>query len=134
MAIPHPSRLNRKQRRELTRRLRSADPGLDVIHPNAAGIDVGNSAHYVAVRPDRDRVRLRSHARPPTDSEFPQPPLGGHRRLNVFWRATPGSPPHWSGDHFPAKWNSRRARIDFPDVIFPEHTGVHLMAPTLWRR
>ena len=54
MAISHPSRLKRTQRRELTRRLRSADPGLDVIHPNAAGIDVGNSAHYVAVRPDRD--------------------------------------------------------------------------------
>src|ERR1700694_2723564 len=59
MAIPHPSRLNRKQRRELTRRLRSADPGLDVIHPNAAGIDVGNSAHYVAVRPDRDPQPVR---------------------------------------------------------------------------
>jgi hypothetical protein len=45
---------NQKQRKELARRLRSADPGLEVIHPNAAGIDVGNSAHYVAVRPDRD--------------------------------------------------------------------------------
>jgi transposase len=59
MAIPHASRLNRKQRRELTRRLRSDDPGLDVIHPNAAGIDVGNSAHYVAVRPDRDPDPVR---------------------------------------------------------------------------
>lgn len=59
MASPHPSRLNRKQRRELTRRLRAADPGLDVIHPNAAGIDVGNSAHYVAVRPDRDPDSVR---------------------------------------------------------------------------
>ena len=59
MAIPYPSRLTRKQRRELMRRLRSADPGLDVIHPNAAGIDVGNSAHYVAVRPDRDPDPVR---------------------------------------------------------------------------
>ncbi len=59
MAIPHSSRLNRKQRRELTRRLRSDDPGLDVLHPNAAGIDVGNSAHYVAVRPDRDPDPVR---------------------------------------------------------------------------
>jgi transposase len=59
MAIPHSSQLNRKQRRELTRRLRSDDPGLDVIHPNAAGIDVGNSAHYVAVRPDRDPESVR---------------------------------------------------------------------------
>ena len=49
-----PSQLNRKQRRALARRLRVEDPGLDVMHPHAAGIDVGNSAHYVAVRPDRD--------------------------------------------------------------------------------
>ena len=54
MAVAHPSRLNRKQRKEFARRLRSEDPGLDVVHPHAAGIDVGNSAHYVAVRPDRD--------------------------------------------------------------------------------
>jgi transposase len=59
MAIPHSSGLNRKQRRELTRWLRSDNPGLDVMHPNAAGIDVGNSAHYVAVRPDRDPDPVR---------------------------------------------------------------------------
>src|SRR5262245_48057835 len=29
------------------------------MHPNAAGIDVGNSAHYVAVRPDRDAEPVR---------------------------------------------------------------------------
>jgi hypothetical protein len=46
--------MNRKQRKELTRQLRSEDPGLDVVHPRAAGIDVGNGAHYVAVRPDQD--------------------------------------------------------------------------------
>ena len=34
--------LNRKQRRELGRRLVSDDPGLWIIHPNAGGIDVGN--------------------------------------------------------------------------------------------
>jgi hypothetical protein len=59
MAVPQPSRLNRKQRKELARRLQSADPGLDVVHPNAAGIDVGNSTHYVAVRPDRDPHPVR---------------------------------------------------------------------------
>ena len=48
------SLLNRKQKKELARRLKSDDRGLAVVHPNAAGIDVGNSAHYVAVRPDRD--------------------------------------------------------------------------------
>jgi hypothetical protein len=30
-----------------------------VIHPNAAGIDVGNSANYVAVRPDRNPDPVR---------------------------------------------------------------------------
>ena len=59
MAIPSPTGLNRKQRRELTRRMRSEDPGLDVVHPHAAGIDIGNSVHDVAVRPDRDPVPVR---------------------------------------------------------------------------
>ena len=54
MVAPRPAALNRKQRRELAQGLRVEDPGLDVMHPHAAGIDVGNSAHYVAVRPDRD--------------------------------------------------------------------------------
>jgi transposase len=51
--------LNRKQRKAVTRQLRSDDPGLEVMHPHAAGIDVGNSAHYVAVRPDRDSDSVR---------------------------------------------------------------------------
>jgi transposase len=59
MAATYPSRLNRKQRKALARRLQSADPGLEVMHPNAAGIDVGNSTHYVAVRPDRDPSPVR---------------------------------------------------------------------------
>jgi hypothetical protein len=49
MASVPTSGVNRKQRKELARRLRSDDPGLEVMHPHAAGIDVGNSAHYVAV-------------------------------------------------------------------------------------
>lgn len=32
---------------------------LDVVHPNAAGIDIGNEAHYVAVAPDRDPEPVR---------------------------------------------------------------------------
>jgi transposase len=41
-----------------------AEPGeqvlsLDVVHPNAAGIDIGNAAHYVAVPPDRDAEPVR---------------------------------------------------------------------------
>src|SRR6267143_3884948 len=50
---------NRKAKKELARRLQSANPGLEVVHPHAAGIDVGNSAHYAAVRPDRDSQPVR---------------------------------------------------------------------------
>ena len=50
---------NRKLKKELARRLQSENPGLEVVHPHAAGIDVGNSAHYVAVRPDRDPQPVR---------------------------------------------------------------------------
>ena len=51
--------LNRKQRKALARQLRSDDPGLEVMHPHAAGVDVGNSAHSVAARPDRDPESVR---------------------------------------------------------------------------
>jgi transposase len=46
--------MNRKQRRELGRKVSSGDPGLAIVNPHAAGIDVGNESHYVAVPPDRD--------------------------------------------------------------------------------
>jgi transposase len=52
-------RMNRKQRRELTRRIQSQDLSLEVIHPDAAGIDIGNEVHYVAVPPDRDSEPVR---------------------------------------------------------------------------
>jgi hypothetical protein len=42
---------NREERREVERRLNSADPGLEIINPHAASIDVGNESHYVAVPP-----------------------------------------------------------------------------------
>jgi transposase len=50
---------DRKEKKEWARRLQSEDPGLEVVHPQAAGIDVGNSVHYVAVRPDRDSEPVR---------------------------------------------------------------------------
>jgi hypothetical protein len=59
MVATSQTRLNRKQRKELARRLRAQDPGLEIVHPHAAGIDVGNSSHYVAVRPDRDPDSVR---------------------------------------------------------------------------
>ena len=42
-------KLNRKQRREVERRLNATDPGLEIVNRDAAGIDVGNESHYVAV-------------------------------------------------------------------------------------
>jgi len=50
---------NRKERKEWAQRLQSENPGLEVVHPHAAGIDVGNGMHYVAVRPDRDSQPVR---------------------------------------------------------------------------
>src|SRR6266700_244986 len=51
--------MNRKQRREMTRKMHAEDLSLEVVHPHAAGIDIGNEAHYVAVPPDRDRKSVR---------------------------------------------------------------------------
>ena len=44
----------RKQRKDLQRRLHAENPGLELVHPNAAGIDIGNESHFVAVPPGRD--------------------------------------------------------------------------------
>lgn len=52
-------RMNRKQRRELARRVAASDPGLSIVHPHAAGIDVGNSSHFAAVPADRDPLPVR---------------------------------------------------------------------------
>jgi hypothetical protein len=43
--------LNRRQRKELVRRLWSSNPGLDVVHRHAAGIAVGHKEHYVEIAP-----------------------------------------------------------------------------------
>jgi transposase len=51
--------MNRKQRREMTRKIQSEDISLEVIHPDAAGIDIGNESHYVAVPPARDSEPVR---------------------------------------------------------------------------
>ena len=51
--------MNRKQRRELMRKIQSKDLSLEVVHPHAAGIDIGNEAHYVAVPPSRDPQPVR---------------------------------------------------------------------------
>ena len=45
----HWHEMNRKQRRETMRKIQSEDLSLEVIHSDAAGIDIGNEIHYVAV-------------------------------------------------------------------------------------
>jgi hypothetical protein len=47
--------MNRKQRREMARRIQAEDLSLEVVHPDAAGIDIGNGSHYAAVPSSRDR-------------------------------------------------------------------------------
>jgi transposase len=55
----HWHEMNRKQRRETMRKIQSDSLTLQVVHPNAAGIDIGNESHYVAVPPDRDSQPVR---------------------------------------------------------------------------
>ena len=52
--------VNRKQRKQLARRIWSADPGLEVMHANAAGIDIGAQEHLVAVAPGRSQEPVRA--------------------------------------------------------------------------
>lgn len=51
--------MNRKQRREVARRIQAEDLSLEVVHPDAAGIDIGNESHYVAVPWGRDSQPVR---------------------------------------------------------------------------
>src|SRR5215469_2898525 len=51
--------MNRKQRRDLARTIQSEEISLEVVHPDAAGIDIGNDVHYVSVPPSRDSEPVR---------------------------------------------------------------------------
>jgi transposase len=55
----HWHEMNRKQRRELLRKIQTEDLSLAVLHPDAAGIDIGNESHYVAVPATRDPNPVR---------------------------------------------------------------------------
>jgi Transposase len=55
----HWKKMNRKQRRKLTRKIQSQDLSLEVVHTDAAGIDIGNESHYVAVPSTRDSQPVR---------------------------------------------------------------------------
>ena len=54
----------------MSKKRQSKDPGhadkakldwkaLEVVHPNAAGIDIGGSEHWVAISPERDEEPVR---------------------------------------------------------------------------
>jgi len=51
--------MKRKQRREMARKIQAEDLSLEVVHPHAAGIDIGNESHYVAVSSTRDEQPVR---------------------------------------------------------------------------
>jgi transposase len=51
--------MNRKQRRETIRKMQSQDLSLEIVHRDAAGIDIGNESHYVAVPSARDCEPVR---------------------------------------------------------------------------
>ena len=59
--------MNRKERREMMRKIQSDNLSLDVVHPDAAGIDIGNESHYVAVPQSRDRMRYDALDAPRTN-------------------------------------------------------------------
>ncbi len=48
-----------ERNRKLAAKPKQAHAPLRVTHPNAAGIDIGNAAHFVAVPPDRDDFPVR---------------------------------------------------------------------------
>lgn len=52
-------KVNQKQRRKSQRQIWTDNPGLDVVHANSAGIDVGNSEHYVAIAPEKSAESVR---------------------------------------------------------------------------
>jgi hypothetical protein len=54
--------MNRKHRKKVVNEPQDWSLNLDVVHPNAAGIDIGNESHYVAVSPDRDPIPVRQFA------------------------------------------------------------------------
>src|SRR5215472_7650493 len=62
----HPSQEREAMSRKRDRQTRSGQPewslNLEVVHPKAAGIDIGNQSHYVAIAPNRDPNPVRQFA------------------------------------------------------------------------
>ena len=51
--------LNRQQRKQLQRRFDAEQPDLEIVHRHAAGIDIGNESHFVAVGTSLDPSPVR---------------------------------------------------------------------------
>lgn len=52
-------KLQRREKREVQRQIHRGDPELRVVHPDAAGIDVGNKTHFVSVPAGRDECPVK---------------------------------------------------------------------------
>jgi hypothetical protein len=54
--------MNRRRKKKTGNEQPDWSVNLDVVHANAAGIDIGNKSHYVAVPPNRDVELVRQFA------------------------------------------------------------------------
>jgi hypothetical protein len=54
--------MNRKRGKNAGTKQQDWSLNLEIVHPNAAGIDIGNESHYVAVPPGRDPSPVRQFA------------------------------------------------------------------------
>lgn len=52
-------KLSRRERKQIGRQLQAEDPGLEIVHRNVAGIDVGDASHFVSVDPQRGQPAVR---------------------------------------------------------------------------
>jgi hypothetical protein len=52
-------KLSRRERKQIGRQLQAEDPGLEIVHRNVAGIDVGDESHFVSVDPQRGQPSVR---------------------------------------------------------------------------
>jgi hypothetical protein len=82
--------MNRKQRREVMRKIQAEDLSLEVVHRDAAGIDIGNQSHYVAVPSTRDSapgtLLWLHHSRAKTDRRLAEAVRDSHRRSAIHGR------------------------------------------------
>ena len=71
--------------------------GAEQTHPNAAGIDIGSAAHFVAVPPDRDDEPVREFASLTVDLERLAEWLAACGVDTVAMESTGKFDPQWSG-------------------------------------